>query len=357
MKVIQVSLENLFLDPNNYRLRGNPSYRFVEDKNVCNSMVQKRVMKMIKGENSVDIKDLLESFKENGYLKIDNIIVKPFGDSEEQFVVVEGNRRVTTLKVLKELYEDGMEIGNVDPECFDKLEVVEYDVDEKGYEILMGLRHVSGIKEWGDYEQSELIANLVRKHNMELRDISESLGISTKNVKRRLDTYYALEIFKNNDEFGEYFVPNKLSSIFYEVMGKVEIRDKWLEWDATLNTFQNKENMRRLFSWLVPEEDENGKTIEAIVTKRDEIREIAKFIMDEEALVKLEESRSVIEAKEESQYYSKEGLKKNLLQITKMLNKLNLGTLTGLTEEDKEMVRSVLVQMGKQSQLIEKLIE
>ena len=51
---------------------------------------------------------------------------------------------------------------------------------------------------------------------MELRDISESLGITLKNVKRRLNTYYALEIFRNDAEYGDYFAPNKLSSIFYE---------------------------------------------------------------------------------------------------------------------------------------------
>ena len=58
---------------------------------------------------------MLESFKENGYLKIDNIIVRPLDDSKEQYLVVEGNRRITTLKVLKELYEDGMEIGKSKP--------------------------------------------------------------------------------------------------------------------------------------------------------------------------------------------------------------------------------------------------
>lgn len=357
MNVIQVALENLYLDPNNYRLRADSNYKHVEDKNICNSMVQKRVMKMIKGDNSSDIKDLMESFKENGFLKIDNIIVRPLDDLKKRYLVVEGNRRITTLKVLKDLYADGMDIGNVNPECFDKLDVVEYDVDDKEYEILMGLRHVSGIKQWGDYEQSELIANLVRRHNMALRDISESLGITTKNVKRRLNTYYALEIFRNDAEYGEYFAPNKLSSIFYEIMGKPEMRDQWLGWDENLNSFQNKENMRRLFSWLVPYEDDNGKMLDPIITKRDEIREIVKFVMDEQALEKLEESRNVTEAKEESEYCSKEGLKNNLKQITRILNKLNLGILTRLEDKDKETIKKVIDQMEMQGMLIKKLIE
>jgi len=44
-----------------------------------------------------------------------------------------------------------------------------------------------------------------------------------------------LEIFRNDPDIGEYFVPNKLSSIFYEIMGKVEIRDQWLGWNGELN--------------------------------------------------------------------------------------------------------------------------
>lgn len=357
MNVIQVALDRLYLDPNNYRLRGNQNYKLVEDKNICNSMVQKRVMKMIKGENASDIKDLLESFKENGYLKIDNIIVRPLDESKKQYLVVEGNRRITTLKVLKELYEDGMEIGRINPECFNHLDVVEYDVDDKEYEILMGLRHVSGVRQWGDYEQSELIANLVRRHNMELRDISESLGITLKNVKRRLNTYYALEIFRDDAEYGDNFSPNKLSSIFYEIMGKPEMRDQWLEWDENLNSFQNKQNMRRLFSWLVPYEDDNGKVLDPIVTKRDEIREIAKFVMDDQALEKLEESRNVTEAKEESEYCSKEALKNNFKQIIRILNKLNLGTLTNLEEQDKATIQKIIDQMETQGKLIKKLIQ
>ncbi len=189
MDTRKVSIDNLLLDPNNYRIRGNEYYSVTEEENAGNVMVQKRIMKMIKESNG--IKELLESFKENGYLPIDNIIVRPYPKKQGKYVVVEGNRRVTTLKTLKELYEDGMSIGNIDPSIFKKIEVVVHDGEDKDYEILMGLRHVSGVKEWGDYEQSELISNLANKYHMNSKQISESLGIGTVTVKRRLNTYYA----------------------------------------------------------------------------------------------------------------------------------------------------------------------
>ena len=148
-----------------------------------NPMVQRRVLKMLKGENSIHIKDLLESFKGNGYLKIDNVIVRQI-EGKNAYLVVEGNRRVATLKVLEGLYEDGLDIGRLNPGIFQKMDVVLYHVDDREYEILMGLRHVSGIKEWGDYEQSELISNLARKHKMSPKDISESLGLTVQMVKK-----------------------------------------------------------------------------------------------------------------------------------------------------------------------------
>ena len=148
-----------------------------------NPMVQRRVLKMLKGENSIHIKDLLESFKGNGYLKIDNVIVRQI-EGKNAYLVVEGNRRVATLKVLEGLYEDGLDIGRLNPGIFQKMDVVLYHVEDREYEILMGLRHVSGIKEWGDYEQSELISNLARKHKMSPKDISESLGLTVQMVKK-----------------------------------------------------------------------------------------------------------------------------------------------------------------------------
>lgn len=45
IEMVQVPIGELLLDPNNYRLRGEPNYKFVEDKNVANPMVQRRVLK------------------------------------------------------------------------------------------------------------------------------------------------------------------------------------------------------------------------------------------------------------------------------------------------------------------------
>ncbi len=83
---------------------------------------------------------------------------------------------------------------------------------------------------------------------------------------------------------------------------------------------------------------------------------LVKFIMDEEALNKLEESRNVGVALEESQLYSKEGFKNRLKQMLSILSKLNLGTLTELTDEDKIIINDILRKMDNQKEMIRKLI-
>ena len=83
---------------------------------------------------------------------------------------------------------------------------------------------------------------------------------------------------------------------------------------------------------------------------------LVKFIMDEEALNKLEESRNVGVALAESQLYSKEGFKNRLKQMLSILSKLNLGTLTELTDEDKIIINDILRKMDNQKEMIRKLI-
>jgi len=42
-------LDQIYLDPNNYRFRDHKDYRFVEDNNITNSQIQKRTNNFIAG--------------------------------------------------------------------------------------------------------------------------------------------------------------------------------------------------------------------------------------------------------------------------------------------------------------------
>ncbi|GEN35138.1 ParB N-terminal domain-containing protein [Aneurinibacillus danicus] len=355
MQTVEVNIDQLLLDPNNYRLHSHPRYTEVEEKDIANKMVQKRTHTMIEGENREGIKDLIDSFKTNGFLRIDNILVRQYHSPKPQhspaplYVVIEGNRRVATLKALKEDMEKGFSIGNVDERLFHSIEVVVYEVDDEAYTLLMGLRHVSGIKEWGDYEQSELIMNLKQKYGMDTNEIAHRLGMTKQAVKKRLDSFIAMEKFRADEEYGEYFTP-ALSGIFYELMGKKDLKE-WLGWDSELNDFTEKARLKRFFGWLSPgeEDDETGVKRPPIIQRRDELRILNKFIKDEQALDIMEETGSIYEALEQSAYYTQEGFKNNLATIKKSLDKI---TMTALLDMDKQTEKEVTAIINTIDKLI-----
>ena len=136
------NLKNLYLDPNNYRFIDNPKYVKIDNSNLLNDTVQARTKTFIEGKNRKNVEDLLDSFKTNGYMDIDIIQVKEI--SENKFLVLEGNRRVTALKILQEEHKNSQDIGNFDPAIFGKIPFEIHDVEDEGkHQVIMGLKHIT----------------------------------------------------------------------------------------------------------------------------------------------------------------------------------------------------------------------
>jgi hypothetical protein len=146
----RVSLPRLFLDPNNFRIIHEPDQKPESDVNVKNRDVMQRTMRLLCGEKNQNIQDLIESFKTNGYLRVDQILVRELPNGG--YLVIEGNRRVAALKFLQQEFENkGCELGLLNPDIFSLLPVVLYtDGDEMHYLTLMALKHISGNKKWGE---------------------------------------------------------------------------------------------------------------------------------------------------------------------------------------------------------------
>ncbi len=157
LRPAKVNLNDLILDPNNPRfaslgqkLDSVPEARFNEAK------VQQQTYERMKTPR-FDVAELRDTIINLGFLPMDRIVVRPWKvpDSKGKYVVVEGNRRVTALKWLLELHDSGRETFTPEQlKNFTELEVLLLDDDEAPINsrlILPGLRHVSGIKEWGPY--------------------------------------------------------------------------------------------------------------------------------------------------------------------------------------------------------------
>ena len=133
-----VQLKFLYLDPNNFRFVDHPEYRTVPTERVFDADVQRRTTGFILGRSQENVKDLTASIKENGWLDIDPILVQR--KEAKRFLVVEGNRRVATLKHLQRRYEENaIDLGRLDNALFSRIPVVRYEaVDERHHMVMMG---------------------------------------------------------------------------------------------------------------------------------------------------------------------------------------------------------------------------
>lgn len=358
----KIALDKLFLDPNNYRLRSKSQYKEIPDltdDKITGQALQQRTFNIITGKNNIEIKDLIDSFTTNGFLKVDNILVREL-DNNEGYVVVEGNRRAAALKVLQKSFSEGFDIGALKTKIFEEpdnedqgLEVVIYNYDTpEEYLVLMGLRHVSGNKKWDRYNQAKLIAELYEQDHS-IPSIAGKLGIANKKVvQQQLEAYYAIQDFLSDEssyDSPSSFNPHDRFMIFVEVLLKKNVRE-WLGWDVTNKKFIHSENLKRFYSWITPfyevsDEDDaglnDGNLLEPIIVNHKEIRLLNEVVEDSDSLDRLEETRDLQEAIEQNEGYTKKKFSKEIKRVESILKNIKFGPSLEVEESDINSLNSI----------------
>ena len=144
-KNIRKHINRLLLDPNNYRFIDHQYYTAVDPSKIADTTIQQRTAGFLRGKNNENIEDLINSFKTNGILRQDPIQVKKL--NEENYVVIEGNRRVATLKYLYDIVKNHGAVGVLTENDFKSIELIEIEGEDKQQELIaMGLNHIGGKK-------------------------------------------------------------------------------------------------------------------------------------------------------------------------------------------------------------------
>ncbi len=296
-----VSLKNLYLDPNNFRIVDHPDYRRILPERELDADVQRRTATFVLGRNQDQVRDLIASIKENGWLDIDPLLVHSKGKG--RYLVIEGNRRVATLKHLQIRHaEDSIDLGNLDSNRFSSLPVVVYDdADEHHRMIMMGLHHITGKRRWPAINRALAMKTLL-DHFEDADAVCRALGVSKREFNLSIRTLALIEMYKARD-YGDEFRSDKYN-LFREVLRSPGMR-KWLGWDESTRSVANQSNLDRLFAWMskdvtLEEEDsqsdDSRPTPDAVITSAIQVRDLAKLIDDPDALSRLEETRSLQEA-------------------------------------------------------------
>lgn len=166
LKEETVSHENLLLDPNNPRLFEN----FEEQSEVPDHQAEEKQEFLLslftdKDDSArsefTDIEDVKNSMRQIGFVGIHNIIVREI-ENTGKYIVVEGNRRLASIKTLLQEHEDALPGSpqrideEIKVESLQAIKVQVLQVEGKSEQeikesirTILGLGHIGGALEWG----------------------------------------------------------------------------------------------------------------------------------------------------------------------------------------------------------------
>jgi hypothetical protein len=159
---LELSSDQLLLDPNNYRFHDLSGFKEVSRTRYAEAGVQDRALQFLRETTSFNLGALRDSIISNGFVPFEQIAVEAYqtGSETPQYVVVEGNRRVAAIKLILRDHQGGsLTLGQDVLDSITKLTVIEIVGNEEErsryQKTLMAIRHVAGIQEWGPYQQAK----------------------------------------------------------------------------------------------------------------------------------------------------------------------------------------------------------
>ena len=282
-------------------------------------------------KNQFDLPELAYSVANNGYFQEEPIIVIPKDadsfdefiddetkpedfhkyviDNDIQFIVVEGNRRLSTVKILtdQDLREslklrNWPEIKPKHKDSLNQLPVVIYP-DRASVATYIGIRHIGGLKKWEPYEKARYVKSLIEEQKIPIQTVQQMVGDKGNSIRKSYLCYKLINIIET-----EYDIPNTVEkakerfSYLLLSLGQTSIKNfigvtaKYTDID-----FENpipdekKDSLKTFFSWLFGE----GPKIRPVVQEsRDITNYLSPILKREESTELLKATRDLLDAYE-----------------------------------------------------------
>jgi hypothetical protein len=246
-----IPVAKLLLDPNNYRFLDRRKFKKKAATRFHEESVQRATLEFL--EQSYQLDELKHSIMTNGYVPMERIIVVPYPAKAGLFLVVEGNRRVASLKSILKEEQDGVTVLTPARRAsFSKIPCAVLKSSGSSLKhaerIIMGIRHIAGPKEWGAYQQALLVSELKDDEDVEFKDIGEMLGISSVEAARRYRAIGALKSMEQDELFSKKAEP-AFYRLFHELVALPEVRTRF-GWSTDKNDFSDIEKARQFFELI-----------------------------------------------------------------------------------------------------------
>lgn len=305
----EVHPRQLLLDPNNYRFHDVKGYKEVKlRERFIEEGVQARALSLLTDTTGFDLVSLQDSIRTNGYIPVEQIVVVPYDKTdtdtttddqdEDQYLVVEGNRRVASLKLLLKDANDGaVDLSGAIKATLENIPIVVLKgtpEEISGYQrTLMAIRHVAGIREWGPYQQAKLVVEMFEEPGATMGSVAQKIGISSKEVARRYRASRALRQMEDDEEFGVFAEP-RLYTFFHEAVSQPKVRD-WLGFNDQTYSAENEDARRLFFELLSPREVEDEKLPPKLASANPQARQLKDIVTKAYALEVLADPQRTFE--------------------------------------------------------------
>lgn len=247
--IIHVSVDELYLDPNNPRLAEDFGFsgkiETLDEIKDFQTKILEKFMEPNKDDDEeafFDINDLEESFKRIGFIDIDRIICKQLEDGK--YIVLEGNRRTSAMKVLAKKKYDGIEdekvkasLQSIPITVVDTRNKTEKEINDE-INVLLGVRHHGSLLEWeplpSAYSVYDTYINLDPKmesftyNRKRVKEVASMLSISAKKVQQRINTYLVYNQLKDSIDG----VKPKYFSLIQAILDSRPVRSHFITEDA-----------------------------------------------------------------------------------------------------------------------------
>lgn len=203
----QICIDKLILDPQNPRL---PKSMFNKSEvEIINFLL-----------SDASLVELMLAIGKNGFFEGEQLLVVPV---EENYIVVEGNRRLSAVKLLNEPSIASVYVSKIQQvleESKERPNTLPCLVFQNKDDILkyLGFRHITGIKSWKALEKARYLTQLkdtnYPENNIQFasREIAKMIGSRRDYVLRVLIGYKLYEIIERN---GFYRIKGLDDTTFY----------------------------------------------------------------------------------------------------------------------------------------------
>lgn len=311
--LLYIPPERLFLDPQNPRLP-------VESQGKDEDKIKESLKKLFY------LDELAHSMAKNGYFDEEPLVAIPknlpkkfseknYDELKEdteyndflllpttEFIIVEGNRRLCTVKILLSGEMPSFpEIQQGIRTDLQKLPVIIYP-KRKDVIAYLGVRHIIGVKKWDAYAKARYIASMKEEFGLTLDEIQNSVGDTSNSARKTYASYRLIEVIQG--EYEQYDTSKAKDNFSYLMLalGQGPIKEflglpkQWNSIDFENPISKDKmENTFYLFSWLFGEGKEKQKVVDE---SRDITGKLTGVLRDKIATEYLKEFRDLNEAYE-----------------------------------------------------------